>query len=216
MERMRSAGRKRVALWLTSEEERLVRHTLAKRQTEVALEFEFGVKVEPNAIHRFPAGLKDFVLQEVSPILASKMVRLWHSVLPNIAATNIQRNRHYVCFAMVCTGYAYAVAVYSSPVNRHLDDGATLELRRLAISDTCPRNTATWFMARCERLLKKKLPEIAKLVSYHDTSKHRGTIYRAGNWSDVANVRYVAWARTRTDRAPSQTKAPKVRWEKAL
>ncbi|MFC4161962.1 Mom family adenine methylcarbamoylation protein [Chitinimonas lacunae] len=215
-EKMRAAGRKRIALWLTSDEERLVRRLLEQRQTELQLESEFGVKIDPQAAHQIPTSLRDFTIQEVSPTMASKMVRLWHSALPNIPATNIQRNRRYACFALVCNGYAYAIAVYSSPVNRHLDDGATVELRRLAISDKCPRNTATWFMARCEKQLQSKMPEIKRLVSYQDTTKHTGTIYKAGNWHNAADVRYVSWARTRTDRAPSQSKSAKVRWEKQL
>lgn len=175
-----------------------------------------GVQLVPGSIYIEPNALGDFLVQPVSPKLASHMVRLWHSVLPDIHPTNIQRNRRYACYAMVLSGHAYAVAVYSSPVNRHLDNGSTLELRRLAISNRCPRNSATWFMAACERLLRVRFPEIRLLVSYQDTERHIGTIYRAGNWVQSAGVRFTPWNMTRTDRAPPQTTATKVRWEKVL
>ena len=152
----------------------------------------------------------------VHPTIASKLVAMWHSVLPNIHPTNIWRNRCYACFALLIGGEYVAVAVYSSPVNRYLDDGKTLELRRLAISAGCPRNTATWMMARCERDIKGRFPHLELLVSYQDTEAHQGTIYKAGNWVNAANVNYVPWSKTRKDRAPCQSKAPKIRWEKSL
>lgn len=215
-ERMRSSGRKRVQFWVTDEEARIVRDMLDRRQAALQLETEAGVQLVPGSIYVEPAALDGFTIQPVSPQMASRMVRLWHSVLPYIHPTNIHRNRRYACYAIVLSGYAFAVAVYSSPVSRHLDNGSTLELRRLAISKPCPRNTATWFMAACERLLRERFPEISLLVSYQDTERHLGTIYRAGNWVQAAGVRFTPWKKTRTDRAPSQTKAKKIRWEKAL
>lgn len=215
-EKMRAAGRKRVHFWVTDEESRIIRELLDRRQAALQLETELGVQLVPGSIYAEPTALGDFTIHLVSAQMASRMVRLWHSVLPYIHPANIQRNRHYACYAMVFSGFAFAVAVYSSPVNRHLDDGATMELRRLAISKPCPRNTATWFMAACERLLRNRFPEVNLLVSYQDTEKHLGTIYRAGGWVKAAGVRYTPWKRSRADRAPSQTKASKVRWEKVI
>lgn len=216
VERMRASGRQRKAFWVTHDEERLIKSILDQHQASLALESECGMRIEPDGAYIEPSTLDNFTIREVSPKMASKMVQLWHSVLPNIPATNIQRNRHYACFALVLGGYAFAIAVYSSPVNRHLDDGHTLELRRLALSPKCPRNSATWFMARCERAITGKFPCIRLLVSYQDTNTHAGTIYKAGNWTEAAGVRYTPWKKTRTDRAPSQSKAKKVRWEKPL
>ena len=216
VERMKATGRRRKHFWVTPDEERMLKSILDKHQASLVLESECGMRIDPDAKYVEPTALADFTVREVSPSMASAMVRLWHSVLPNIPPTNIQRNRHYACFAMVIGGYAFAIAVYSSPVNRHLDDGHTLELRRLAISPKCPRNSATWFMARCERAIAGKLPCIRLLVSYQDVDTHAGTIYKAGNWKMAADVRYTPWRKTRTDRAPSQSKAKKVRWEKTL
>lgn len=57
------------------------------------------------------------------------------------------------------------------------------ELARLFIEDCTPKNTETWFMARCIAWVKRMRPDVELLVSYADPSAgHAGTIYRAGNW----------------------------------
>jgi hypothetical protein len=177
-----------------------------------------GVCLDPGAPYCAPKALTDqeCEIREIRPQVASELVRAWHSLLPHIPPSNIWRNRHAACFALVTGGWAHAVAVYTDPVNRALSDGATLELRRLAIAQTCPKNTATWLMARCEKRILARWPEIARLVSYQDTSVHTGTIYKAGNWRAVAETRYRPWSHGTRERAPSQTTAKKIRWEKQL
>ncbi len=177
-----------------------------------------GVCLDPGAPYRAPAALTDQECEicEIRPQVASELVLAWHSILPHIPPSNIWRNRHAVCFAMVTNGWAHAVAVYTSPVNRSLNDGSTLELRRLAIAPTCPKNTATWLMARCERRIRALWPEIARLVSYQDTGAHHGTIYKAGNWQVAAETRYRPWGHAKRARGASQTISPKIRWEKQL
>ena len=177
-----------------------------------------GVCLDPGAPYRAPVALAELgcEIREIRPQVASELVRAWHSLLPHIPPSNIWRNRHAVCYALVAGGWAHAVAVYTDPVNRSLNDGATLELRRLAIAPTCPRNTATWLMARCEKRIRARWPEIVRLVSYQDTSVHQGTIYKAGNWRAAATTRYRPWGHAARTRAPSQTTAKKIRWEKPL
>ena len=175
-----------------------------------------GVFLYPGAPYQAPTALQECQIREIHPVIASHLVRAWHSILPHIPPSNIWRNRHAVCYALVTGGWAHAIAIYTSPVSRSLNDGATLELRRLAIAPTCPRNTATWFMARCERRIRARWPEIVRLVSYQDTSVHHGTIYKAGGWQSVAQTRYRPWGHAKRARAPSQTTAKKIRWEKPL
>lgn len=217
-ERQRAAGRKRVHFWVTPDEARLVQETLARLQVGQAIETETGVCLDFGAPHCSPSALTDTAceIREITPLLASRLVRTWHSLLPHIPPSNIQRNKHAVCFALVVGGWAHAVAIYTSPVSRHLSDGVTLELRRLAIAPTCPKNTATWFMARCEKRIRAMWPEIARLVSYQDTSAHTGTIYKAGNWCVGAETPYRPWVTGKRARAPSQTKSKKIRWEKRI
>jgi len=78
------------------------------------------------------------------------------------------------------------VCTFGVPASRHLQIGAcpsdpalTLELNRLWVEDRMPRNTESWFVARCLKALPPRI-----VVSYADTTQgHVGFIYRALNFS---------------------------------
>lgn len=58
-----------------------------------------------------------------------------------------------------------------------------IELHRLHILDVTPRNTETWFISRCLKLLKEDKPEIRAIISFSDTTQgHQGTIYQASSF----------------------------------
>ena len=58
-----------------------------------------------------------------------------------------------------------------------------VELRRLVCLDRCPKNTESWLVAKCIRILKKQTA-YKICVSYADPYYgHMGTIYQAANWS---------------------------------
>lgn len=77
------------------------------------------------------------------------------------------------------------VCTFGVPPSRHLqisackpDPSCVLELNRLWVCDSMPRNTESWFVARA---LKAMPPRI--IVSYADTAAgHQGYIYRACNF----------------------------------
>ena len=55
-----------------------------------------------------------------------------------------------------------------------------IELHRLHILDCTPKNTESWFIARCLKMLKKEKPYINAVVSFADeTEGHSGVIYKA-------------------------------------
>ena len=55
-----------------------------------------------------------------------------------------------------------------------------IELTRLWVEDTCGRNTESYFISRCLKMLPK---EIRIVISFSDTKqKHVGYIYQATNW----------------------------------
>lgn len=57
-----------------------------------------------------------------------------------------------------------------------------IELHRLHILDVTPKNTESWFIAKCFSLLKVDRPDIWAIISFSDeTEGHRGTIYQATN-----------------------------------
>lgn len=56
------------------------------------------------------------------------------------------------------------------------------ELHRLHILDVTPKNTESWFISRCLKLLQNDKPQIKAVISFSDlTAGHSGVIYRATN-----------------------------------
>lgn len=56
------------------------------------------------------------------------------------------------------------------------------ELHRMAIVDEAPKNTATWFISRALRRLKRYKPKYWAVVSFAEIEEgHDGTVYQAAN-----------------------------------
>jgi hypothetical protein len=91
-----------------------------------------------------------------------------------------------------------------------------LELRRMAISDECPKNTATHMLRFMRQWIRLNFPDVAMLVSYQDTEVHQGTIYKADNWEEASLSDGASWTTTKRARNKEQTTAPKIRWEYKL
>ena len=79
------------------------------------------------------------------------------------------------------------VCTFGKPPSPSLCDGIcgkkysdkVYELNRLVINDECPKNTASYFISKC----LKMLPNDLILVSYADTDMdHVGKVYQATNW----------------------------------
>ena len=121
-------------------------------------------------------------VERINVHLACKMNEEWHSRLPRIHWSNVARNTHYVCYGASYDYRWYAVGIWSSPVARLLDNKSILELRRLAICRDAPKNTASRMICVMVKLIRKRLPQITKLISYQDTAVHNGTIYKASGW----------------------------------
>ncbi|MBT9165278.1 MAG: hypothetical protein DDT23_01293 [candidate division WS2 bacterium] len=87
----------------------------------------------------------------------------------------------------------------------------------MAISPEAPRFTATWMLGKMVRDIKKRFPEIAKLISYQDVEVHKGTIYVAGGWiKHSTETKFMSWNTEKRKRNKPQSKANKVRWELAI
>jgi hypothetical protein len=158
--------------------------------------------------------------------LACELNDKWHSRLPYIHWSNVVRNTAYVCFGAKVRGTEIgengegyvAVGIWSSPVaqNRFKYGKQMLELRRMAVSDGCPKNTATHMLRFMRQWIKHNKPTIAMLISYQDTEVHVGTIYKADNWIEVARSEGLAWNTEKRKRNKEQSLAPKIRWEYKL
>lgn len=63
------------------------------------------------------------------------------------------------------------------------NEGDVVELRRFVCLNECPRNTESWFLARCLKALKLE-SDYKVCVSYADPHHgHCGIIYQAANWN---------------------------------
>lgn len=165
-----------------------------------------------------PTSPHQFLIKEISASSASKANKRYHSRLPEIHWSNIVRNTHYVCYGAFYDNEVYAVGIWSSPVAQNrFDDGKTiLELRRLAIAPDAPKNTATRMISIMIKLIRKKFPEIKRLISYQDTDVHTGTIYKASNWINTNVTEGISWTTDKRNRNEEQTMATKIRWEYQL
>lgn len=140
----------------------------------------------------------------------------WHSRFPYIHWSNVVRNKRYICYGAQYEGRYVAVAIWSSPIagNRLKDGWLLLELRRMAISPECPKNTASRMLSWMRKDIRKRFPEIIRLISYQDTEVHSGTIYKASGWRLVqTRNQEVAWNKEGRKRNAVQSEAVKVRWE---
>lgn len=80
-------------------------------------------------------------------------------------------------------------------------EDAVVELHRLHVQDGTPRNTESWFIARCLRLLVEDRPQTAAVVSFADpTEGHVGTIYQATNAIYYGKSRPATFFRDETGR----------------
>ena len=143
------------------------------------------------------------------------MNEIWHSRFPKIHWSNVVRNRDYVCFVAEYDNIAYASAIWSSPVaaNRLKEGKTTLELRRMAIADDAPKNTASRMIGVMRKIIKKEFPHITLLLSYQDTDVHQGTIYKASGWYLASRNKGTSWTNNTRKRNKEQSLSDKIRWE---
>ncbi len=97
-------------------------------------------------------------------------------------------NKHVFCLGI--GNKLVGVAIYGEPVGTKCVSkyGRVIELKRLALSPRCQKNTASWFMAKCHKLLPKGI----SVLSYADPSQgHEGTIYKASNFKYLGTQKYA-------------------------
>jgi len=146
---------------------------------------------------------------------ACRLNALWHSRFPKIEWSNVVRNKDYACYVAEYDDIAYAVAIWSSPIaaNRLSEGKTALELRRMAICDDAPPNTASRMIGIMRRIITKEMPHLTILISYQDTDVHNGTIYKASGWEIAAQNKGISWTNQSRKRNKEQSLSDKVRWE---
>jgi len=161
-----------------------------------------------------PKSAKDLHLYEIGVDKAMMYNEMWHSRLPVTSHSNMIRNTRKIFYGAEYEGHCYASAMWTDPVanNRLSKAYVWLELRRLAIAPDAPKFTATWMIAKMIKDIKKKFPEVTRLVSYQDTEVHTGTIYSAANWKRDAVSTFRDWTTGNRKRNDLQSKSDKIRW----
>lgn len=147
----------------------------AARQDAVVIPFPAKIGQEFNA-ERFTVG-------ELSKTTANELVVRHHY---------LHRKPHnaYSFGLFGENGDVVGAVVFGTPASRHLQVGmcpsspqSVIELNRLWVHDSCPRNSESFFVARALHALPPLL-----VVSYADTAwGHNGTVYRA------LNFKYAGW-----------------------
>ena len=91
-------------------------------------------------------------------------------------------------FGLYINGVLNGVCTFGFPPNYNYNNGKcvfnkykclTIELNRLVVNDGLPKNTLSYFVSKCLKLL----PKPSCIVSYADQNQgHNGYIYQATNW----------------------------------
>lgn len=167
-----------------------------------------------------PSSARELDIKPISMRTAQELNRSWHSVLPHTDLGNLLCGNMSLAYGAMFADKWYGVAIYSQPIIASMCDGHTIELRRLAICDQAPKNTASRMMAATRKLIKVALPHIRRVISYQAVDVHLGTIYKADNWRLVSKMvaarpqRFYG-SKQRATR-PLQTESRKQRWERNL
>lgn len=106
-------------------------------------------------------------------------------------------------------GEIVGVAIISRPCARLLDNGATLEVSRVATNGH--RNACSWLLARCWRACQAL--GYKRLITY-TLPQEGGASLRGAGWRCVGKTGGGTWnrkGRPRVDKHPTQLK---IRWER--
>jgi hypothetical protein len=156
-------------------------------------------------------------IEEIAMRTAQDLNRQWHSMLPRTDLGNLLCGNTSVAYGASYEGRWFAVAIWSQPIVRVMCDGKTIELRRLAICQDAPKNTASRMLKIMRLLVARKWPHVRRLISYLAVDVHAGTIYRASGWKPVgaivdARPQRLSGSKQRAT-GPLQTTSRKQRWE---
>lgn len=95
------------------------------------------------------------------------------------------------CYALYDNGNMIGCLMFATPCSENVRASLfgkeyvdnVIELHRLHILDITPKNTESWFISRCLKLLLIDRPQTWGVISFSDTTEgHEGTIYKATNF----------------------------------
>jgi hypothetical protein len=100
-------------------------------------------------------------------------------------------------------------AIVGRPVARMLDDGATLEVRRLVIAHREP-NACSKLLGACRRIAKAA--GFKRLITY-TLERESGASLRGAGWKPTAKTKGGSWSNAKRPRTDRHDLGPKIRWE---
>lgn len=60
------------------------------------------------------------------------------------------------------------------------------QLSKFTLSHLAPKNTGSYALSKCLKILKKEKPKIECIITYCDIERgYKGTVFRAANWIDI-------------------------------
>ncbi len=142
---------------------------------------------------------------------ARALNRLWHSRLPRFGRPTCR-----IAYAAECNGLYYAVAIWTNPNARMLPQLEWMELNRMADAPDAPNNSASRMLGWMVRDIRRRYPEMRRLVSYQELDYHAGTIYRAAGWRETQRSEGGDWNTASKPRGKAERDGPKQCWDKCL
>lgn len=114
---------------------------------------------------------------------------------------------HVVSIGVRRDGVVIGVAIIGRPVARNLDNGETLEVLRLCVSDGCP-NVCSWLLTRAKRLIQALG---CKPITY-TLEREGGASLRAAGWTPELFSAGGEWSRPSRERQAVSESGRKIRW----
>ena len=125
----------------------------------------------------------DYEIRRIDAKIAKEYIRKNHY-------THGCHNGPSLCYGLFDSGELIGVLMFATPCSENVRASvfgesykdSVIELHRLHILDCTPKNTESWFISRCLKLLKQDKPKIKAVISFSDSNEgHTGIIYKATN-----------------------------------
>jgi hypothetical protein len=104
------------------------------------------------------------------------------------------------------------VAIAGRPIARHRDDGFTIEVLRVCVSDAAPRNTCSMLYGACWRAARAM--GYRRAITYTLKSE-TGASVKASGFRVIGEVQKQAWGRPSRPRDDRHEPQERLCWERA-
>lgn len=156
-----------------------------------------------------PSGAGVLGIEMISLKQANDYVRMFHRHCKPVPghkfSLGILRQNCFMPQAWALVG----AAIVARPVARMLDDGFTMEVRRLVLAYREP-NACSKLLGACRRIAKRLG---AKRVITYTLERESGISLRAAGWIPTATTRGGSWSNARRPRVDQHDLGKKIRWE---